>query len=94
MALVASAKAPTAASTVLFTVPNGPCQVTISNTSGGTVYIGFGPNAVTATNGFAIPNGAPPVPFTGYPGSAGAAVNVIAPGTISGVVSWLISTPQ
>lgn len=64
----------------------------ISNTSGGTVYVGAGVNAVTATNGFAIPNGAPPVSFSGYPGSAGATLNVIAPGAITGVVSWLIST--
>lgn len=94
MALITGAKTPTASSTVLVTVPNGPCQVVISNTSGGTIYVGAGPNAVSATNGFAIPNNAPPVTFSGYPGSAGATLNVIAPGTISGVVSWLISTPQ
>lgn len=94
MSLTTGAVTPTASSTVLITIPNGPCQVVISNTSGSIVYVGAGPNAVTATNGFAIPNNAPPVTFTGYPGSKGTTLNVIAPGTITGVVSWAISTSQ
>lgn len=89
--MVFGAYTPTASSTALVSVPPGSCEIVISNTSGGTVYIG-GPNAVTATNGFAIPNNAPPVTLVGYPGSKGVQLNVIAPGTISGVVSWAIST--
>lgn len=94
MAVTTGAATPTTSSTVLTTVPNGPCQVVISNTSGATVYVGAGSHAVTATNGFAIPNNAPPITFTGYPGSTGSTLNVIAVGTITGVVSWLISTAQ
>lgn len=76
-------------------VPNGPCNVIVSNTSGATVYVTANV-AATATNGLAIPTGAPPVTFNGYPGSTGATLNVIAAsgGTVTGVVSWLISTAQ
>jgi hypothetical protein len=76
-------------------VPNGPCQVVISNVSGATVYVTT-TVAATSTNGFAIPTGAPPVTFTGYPGSTGASLNVIADsgGSVTGVVSWLISTTR
>lgn len=87
--------APTNTSAVAFVMPPGPCTVVISNTSGVTVYVGAGSEAVSATNGFAIPNGAPPVTIPAYPGSAGTPINVIAPtGSVTGVVSWVISTAQ
>lgn len=85
----------TSVSALLCTVPPGPSTVIISNTCGGTVYVTAGVTA-TSTNGFAIPNNAPPVEFNTYPGSKGTVLNVIvATGTsITGSVSWLISNGQ
>lgn len=74
-------------------VPPGDGTVIISNTSGGTVYIAAGVTA-TAANGFAIPTGAPPVMIPTYPGSKGTTLSVIAPGTVSGALSWLVSSAQ
>lgn len=84
----------TSSSTPLCTVPPGVGTVVISNTSGATVLVAVG--TATQTNGFAIPTGAPPVTFATYPGSRGAALSVIGAtgGTVTGVVSWLISSGQ
>lgn len=95
MALTTGNAAPTLTSAAVVTIPSGPCELVISNTSGVTVYVAFGAHAVTATNGFAIPTGAPPVTITTYPGSTGAPMNLIyATGSVTGVVSWAISTSQ
>jgi hypothetical protein len=95
MAIVSGNFTPTTTSTAVATIPNGPCQVVLSNTSSVTVYFAVGTNAATAANGFAIPAGAPPVTVVAYPGSAGGPLNVvIASGTATGVVSWFISTTQ
>jgi hypothetical protein len=69
-------------------------MVVISNTSGGVVYVSAGNNAATSSNGFAIPDGAPPVMFMTYEGSTGSALEIIADGlnALTGPVSWLIST--
>lgn len=96
MAIVTGNATPSTSSVAVATIPNGPCQVVISNTSGVTVYVSVGAHAATATNGFAIPTGAPPVAVVAYPGSLGGPLNILAStGTgITGVVSWLISTTQ
>lgn len=95
MALVTGNAAPTLTSAAVVTVPDGQCELVVSNTSGVTVYVAFGANAVTSANGFAIPTGAPPVTFRTFTGSAGAPMNLIyATGSVTGVVSWAISTTQ
>lgn len=85
----------TSTSALLCTVPPGVGTVVVSNTCGGTVYVTAGV-AASSTNGFAIPNNAPPVNIPTYPGSKGTTLNVIvATGTsITGSVSWLISSGQ
>jgi len=82
----------------LCTVPPGVGAVVISNTCGATIYVAAG---VTASqtgqiNGFAIPTGAPPVTIPTFPGSKGTTLSVIVAtgGTISGAVSWLVSSAQ
>lgn len=81
-------------SAVVCPVPPGVGTVIVSNTSGVTVYLAAGV-AATATNGFAIPTGAPPVEIPMYPGSKGTTFNVLAgSGSITGSVSWLVSTAQ
>lgn len=79
----------------LCTVPPGVCTVIISNNCGQTVYITAGKTATT-TNGFAIPNNAPPVAIPMYPGSTGTTLSIIAGAapTAGAPVSWLISTSQ
>lgn len=94
MAIISGNITPTTTSAAVVTIPNGPCQVVLSNTSNVTVYFAVGAHAVTATNGFAIPAGAPPVTVVAYPGSAGGPLNVLASGAATGVVSWFISTTQ
>lgn len=83
------------ASVQLCTVPPGVGAVLISNNSGATVYITAGV-AATATNGFGIPTGAPPVEIPMFPGSKGTVLNVIAATspTSGAPVSWLTSTAQ
>lgn len=80
---------------VLCTVPPGVGAVIISNNCGQTVYVTAGKTA-TATNGFAIPNGAPPVVIPTFPGSAGTTLSVIAGAapTAGAPVSWLITSGQ
>ena len=79
----------TGSSQDLVAVPPGPCTLLVSNTGGATVYVG--PGTVTAANGFAIPDGAPPVAVPGFLGSRGTQVNVI--GTAADTVCWMLSTP-
>ena len=76
-------------------VPPGVGAVIVSNTSGATVFITAGVTA-TQTNGFAIPNNAPPVTIPTYPGSKGTFLSVIVAtgGTISGAVSWITTSAQ
>lgn len=94
MAISSGSVTPSSTSEPLCSVPPGVYNLSISNVSGVTVYVTAGVTA-TATNGFAIPTGAPPIVIDGYPGSRGVQLNVVAPtGTVTGVVSWLISTPQ
>lgn len=78
----------------LCAVPPGPAAVTIINGSGAALVVTAGVSA-TQTNGAVIPIGAT-VPFTAYPGSKGAALNVVGVtgGTLAGPVSWIISTAQ
>lgn len=79
----------------LCVVPPGPSTIIISNNCGQTIYVTAGVTATT-TNGFAIPNAAPPVEITTYPGSKGTTLSVIAGAapTAGAPVSWMISTPQ
>lgn len=84
-----------AAAVTLCTVPPGVGTLIISNNCGQIVYVTIGATATT-TNGFAIPNGAPPVQVPLYPGSKGGTVSVIAAAapTASAPVSWLFSSGQ
>jgi hypothetical protein len=79
----------------LCTVPPGVGAVVISNTCGATVFVTAGV-AATQTNGFAIPNNAPPVTIPTFPGSKGTTLSVIVitAGTINGAVSWFVSSAQ
>jgi len=93
MALDMGQVTPTTSSANLVFVPPGINSVVITNTSGVTVYVGIG--TVTTGNGFAIPNGGAPVPFSTAPSSTGAQLTVIGgTGSITGPVSWLISSAQ
>lgn len=85
----------TSTSAPLCTIPPGVGTVVISNTSGATVIVAAAATA-TQTNGITIPTGAPPVTFATYPGSRGAALSIIGAtgGTVTSVVSWLISSGQ
>lgn len=76
-------------------VPPGVGTVVVSNNCGGTIFVTAGV-AATQTNGFPIPNGAPPVAIPTYPGSKGTTLSVIVAtgSTISGPVGWLISSAQ
>lgn len=84
-----------ASSIALCVVPPGASTVIISNNCGQIIYVTAG-KAATVTNGFAIPNGAPPVEIPLYPGSQGTTLNVIAAAapTAGAPVSWLISSAQ
>jgi hypothetical protein len=53
-----------------FTVPSGPCAVSMWVASGA-VYVGTS-TALTTANGASVPT--TPVPFQGFPGSQGARV--------------------
>ena len=83
----------------LVTVPPGPCLVILSSdpASAATAYIGITPAAaagtlasLSSTNGIPLASGAQ-MTFPGYPGGRGAALSVIAAGTLSATVGWLIS---
>jgi len=87
MAIVVGQTTVTGSSAPFVSVPPGVNTLIVSNTSGATVYIG--PGTVTATNGFAIPNGAPPVSIPGFNASKPTQLSVI--GT-SGNISWILST--
>lgn len=82
---------PTGSAQPLTTVPPGVNQITISNVSGETIYLGTS-SSVSATNGFAIPNNAPPVTFTTWPASKGANLYIIGAASETAAVSFLIST--
>lgn len=79
----------------LCVVPPGVGTLIISNNCGQTIYVAFGVTA-TATNGFAIPNAAPPVEIPTYPGSKGTTASVIAGSapTAGAPVSWLFTSGQ
>lgn len=79
---------------LLCTIPPGPASVTIVNNSGAAVVITAGTTA-TQTNGAVVPAGAS-LAFSTYPGSRGSALSVlgVTGGTLSGPVSWVISTGQ
>lgn len=79
----------------LCVVPPGVGTVIISNNCGQTIYVAAGVTATT-TNGFAIPNAAPPVEIPVYPGSKGTTLSVIAGAapTAGAPVSWMISSAQ
>ncbi len=80
------------AATPLTAVPPGPCELTISNVSGVTVYLGTS-TTVTVTNGFPLPNNAPPVKITVFRGSGGGTLYAIAgAGSVTGGVGVIVST--
>lgn len=79
----------------LTTVPPGPCLVVLSSdpASTATAYVGITPGTggtLTSSNALPLPAGGQ-VTFPGYPGGHGAALTVIAAGTLSATVGWLIS---
>lgn len=77
----------------LVTVPPGPCLVILSSdpASAATAYVGPATTSgtLTASNGIPLAVGAQ-MTFPGYPGGKGATLDVIAAGTASATVGWLI----
>lgn len=78
----------------LVTVPPGPCQVILSSdpASAATAYIGpaVTGGTLTSSNGIPLASGAQ-MTFPGYPSARGATLNIIAAGTASATIGWLIS---
>lgn len=77
----------------LFTTPPGPCSITFSNSTGSTIYVGTS-SAVSATNGFPIPSGAPPVTVNVPPGGKPVTLQAIAAGATTGGLGVIVSTPN
>ena len=80
---------------VLCTVPAGPCLVILNSdpASTATAYIATTPGAggsISSTNGMPLAAGAS-MTLAGYPASKGASLSVIASGTLSATVGWLVS---
>lgn len=77
----------------LLTTPPGPCSITFSNNTGAAIYVGTS-SAVSATNGFPIPSGAPPVTVVMPPGAKPVVLQAIAGGATTGGLGVIISTPN
>ena len=78
----------------LVTVPPGPCLVILSSdpASAATAYIGpaVTGGTLSSSNGIPLASGAQ-MTFPGYPGAKGATLAVVAAGTASATIGWLIS---
>lgn len=79
----------------LCAVPPGPCVVILSSdpASAATAYIGITPGTggtLSSSNGIPLAAGAS-MTFPGYTGARGAALSVVAAGTASATVGWLVS---
>lgn len=79
-------------------IPPGVSSFTVSNNSGATVFVGAAPAGTTApsaatlqADGFPIPTGAPPVTVPGFPASRATQIFIVASGTITGTMGFLIS---
>lgn len=81
----------TSGSSVLCTVPPGPCTVLLAVSGTATpVWVGAG-GSVSAGNGLPVPAGVVPVTFPGYLGDGGSKLAVCTSGG-SSVIGFLIST--
>lgn len=86
--IVAGQKAVGTAATFIASVPAGPSTVILSNTSGQTVYVGG--TGVTASNGFPVASGSPPVTIPGYAASAATSLSAVAGSAVT--IGVIIST--
>lgn len=76
-------------------VPPGPCVVVLSSdpASAATAYVGITPGTggtLSSSNGIPLGAGAS-LTFPGYAGGGGANLSVVAAGTASATVGWLVS---
>lgn len=86
--ITAGSKAVGTAATLIANVPPGPNTVILSNTSGQTVFVGG--SSVTASNGFPIASGSPPVTIPGYATSGATALSAVAGSAVT--IGVIIST--
>ena len=83
------------ASSVLCQMPPGPCLVLLSSdpASAATAYVGVTPatgGTLSSSNGYPLAAGAQ-MTFAGYPSDRGSSLSVVAAGTASAIVGWLVS---
>lgn len=75
-------------------VPPGPCVVVLSSdpASAATAYVGVTPSggSLSSANGIPLASGAS-LTFPGYGAAGGASLSVVAAGTASATVGWLVS---
>lgn len=78
----------------LLTIPPGPCLVILSSdpASGATAYVGpvVTGGTLSSSSGIPLAVGAQ-MTFPGYPGAHGATLGVVAAGTASATVGWLVT---
>jgi hypothetical protein len=74
----------------IFTVPPGPCAVTMF-VAGGAVYTGLS-TAVTTTNGMSVPTY--PVTFQAFPNSQGRQLYATTGGASTVTIHYVVSTGQ
>jgi hypothetical protein len=79
----------------LCTVPPGPCVVVLSSdpASAATAYVGVTPGTggtLSSSNGIPLASGAS-LTFPGYGAATGASLSVVAAGTASATIGWLVS---
>ena len=82
-------------SSALCVVPPGPCLVILNSdpASTATAYVATTPGtggSISSTNGIPLAAGAS-ITLAGYPGAHGTGLSVIASGTLSATVGWLVS---
>jgi hypothetical protein len=90
--LTSGAGTVTASSSVLTTIPAGPCTVLLSNNgTASPVWAGIG-GSVSAESGLPVPSGITPVTLPVYAGGGGSKLSVV---TTSGTatIGFVISTP-
>jgi hypothetical protein len=76
-------------------VPPGPCLVILNSdpASAATAYVATTPAAggsISSTNGIPLAAGAS-LTLAGYPGAKGTGLSVVAAGTATATVGWLVS---
>ncbi len=97
MISIGQATASGGTSSSLCVVPPGPCLVILNSdpASTATAYIATTPGtggSISSTNGIPLAAGAS-MTLAGYPSDRGASLSVVAAGTLSATVGWLVSRP-